>query len=423
MPTPDPQRQFAVDVVTRLRDAGHVALWAGGCVRDFLLGITPKDYDVATNAVPEQVRKIFGRRATQTVGASFGVIIVHGPKGSGMVEVATFRTDGSYLDGRRPESVEFSTPEEDAQRRDFTINGMFYDPIEQKVHDYVGGEKDLSLGVIRAIGDPHDRVREDKLRMLRAIRFAATLDFELDETTAAAITEMAADIHAVSVERISQELKRMLVDRHRMRAMRLAQEVGLLAEFLPEIKTNADDESAWDVTLQMLHLLQEPSFELAAAALFHGLPPSANGAGDAAARLCKRLRLSNQETDRIAWLLENRSELHSAPDLPLSRLKRLAAHSGFDELHALVRVERLATNAELKPVVFVDEFLQRTPPEEINPAELLGGAELKQLGMTPGPRFREILTAVRDAQLNGELSTPEEALRYVERLQTNSLSE
>ena len=229
------QREFAVEIVRRLKHSGFTALWAGGCVRDHLLDKTPKDYDVATNATPKQVRKIFAKLTTLDVGASFGVIVVVGPRGAGEVEVATFRSDGSYTDGRRPDSVTFSTPEEDAQRRDFTINGMFLDPLEHKVLDYVGGERDLSQGYIRAIGDPHDRMREDKLRMLRAVRFTAHLEFGLARATKAAVTEMASEIHVVSAERIAAELRRMLTDQHRHVAIELADEVGLLREILPEV--------------------------------------------------------------------------------------------------------------------------------------------------------------------------------------------
>src|SRR5580692_10955471 len=256
MPSADRQREFAVDVVRRLQGAGFRALWAGGCVRDILMGRAPQDYDVATDARPDAVRDLFGRRRTLAVGASFGVIIVLGPKGAGNVDVATFRTEGPYLDGRRPEHVEFATPEEDAQRRDFTINGMFYDPISEQVHDYVGGESDLAARVVRAIGRPADRMTEDKLRMLRAVRFAATLDFQLDAATANAVRAMAPEIHVVSAERIAQELKKMLVDPHRRRAIELARDTQLLLEILPELQPvlEASDAVAWEAALRRLRL-------------------------------------------------------------------------------------------------------------------------------------------------------------------------
>ena len=257
------QREFAQQVVQQLSDAGFTALWAGGCVRDLLIGRTPKDYDVATNARPEQVREVFGKRRTLSVGESFGVIVVLGPKSAGQVEVATFRTDGNYLDGRRPETVVFSSPEEDAQRRDFTINGMFYDPLKEEVMDFVGGQQDLAAGVLRAIGDPLERMEKDKLRMLRAVRFAATFDFELDVATADAVRSMADQISVVSAERIAQELRRMLVDQHRQRAVELCCDVDLLTRILPELKPVVNDVERWSRLTKSLSLLTEPEFPLA----------------------------------------------------------------------------------------------------------------------------------------------------------------
>ncbi len=416
----DPNREFATEVVQRLQDAGYQALWAGGCVRDFLLGREPQDYDVATNATPEDVRNLFGHRRTLAVGASFGVIIVRGPKQAGDVEVATFRTEGPYLDGRRPEHVVFTTAEEDAQRRDFTINGMFYDPLAASVFDFVGGEKDLSLGIVRAIGDPHDRVREDKLRMLRAVRFTATLDFELDDVTASAVREMASEIHVVSVERISHELKRMLVDPHRTRAVSLAREVGLLSEILPELEEafgSADDElpAAGDRTIHMLQLLQEPEFELVMAALCHSLEN-----GDAVRALCRRLKLSNHEIDHIGWLVEHQHALDDARSLPLCLLKRLFADRRADDLVALSRIRTLAENRDLSSVVFCEEYLQHTPREVIDPPPLLTGDDLVSQGLKPGPHFKDFLDFIRDAQLDEQIATPEEAAALLTQLLKNA---
>ena len=261
------QREFAEQVVRQLTDAGFTALWAGGCVRDLLVGREPKDYNVATNARPEQVRDVFGKRRTLSVGESFGVIVVLGPRSAGQVEVATFRTDGCYIDGRRPESVVFSSPEEDAQRRDFTINGMFYDPLKKQVLDFVGGEKDLAAGVLRAIGDPHARMEEDKLRMLRAVRFAATFEFDLDDATADAVRSMADQISVVSGERFAQELRRMQVDRHRARAIELCHKVDLLVRVLPELEPVTQDSSRWSRLTSRLRLLVEPNVALAFAVL------------------------------------------------------------------------------------------------------------------------------------------------------------
>lgn len=408
MTTLSPQRDFAVEIVRQLRAVGYEALLAGGCVRDLLLGREPKDYDVATTARPEQVRTLFGHGRTLAVGASFGVIVVLPPRGSaaGQVEVATFRTEGPYLDGRRPENVAFCTPEEDAQRRDFTINGMFYDPIEARVLDYVGGEADLAARVIRAIGDPHERVREDKLRMLRAVRFAATLDFALDDATAAAVREMASEIVVVSHERIAQELRRMLVDTHRRRAVELCDSVGLLGIILPEVVELAIRSiSGREQTLKMLSLLESPSFELAFAVLSYSLR-----ARPTVYDICRRLKLSNEETDRIVWLVAHQHDLADAPSQTWARLKRTLAHPYRDDLIALTRVKRLACGDDMQPVLFVDEYLVRTPPSIIDPPPLISGDDLKSLGLKPGPDFKTLLDTIRDAQLNDQITTRDQAL-------------
>jgi poly(A) polymerase len=380
-------------------------------VRDFLLGRVPKDYDVATDARPDEVRKLFGHRRTLAVGASFGVIVVRAPQGAADVEVATFRTEGPYLDGRRPESVAFATPEEDAKRRDFTINGMFFDPIQQEVLDYVGGEHDLGARVVRAIGDPHDRVREDKLRMLRAVRFAANLDFALDQVTAQAIREMSAQMIVVSAERITQELRRMLTNEHRARGMQLMQDVDLLRVIFPEVAALPEEEL--ERTLNMLHLLEVPAFELAMAVLWRELPEGRNPA-EVINDLGRRLKMSNQEIEHILWLVEHQRALDDAPTLPLCRLKRILANSRVGDLLKLIRVERLTTEADLKPVIFCEEYLRTTPREAIDPKPLITGKDLIDRGLRPGPRFKELLETVRDAQLNGEIHTAEEALALIE---------
>lgn len=402
-----PSREFAVETVRRLREAGHTALFAGGCVRDLLLGRTAKDFDVATTAHPEQVRKLFGYKRTLAVGASFGVIVVLGPRGTDPVEVATFRTEGPYHDGRRPASVAYCTPEEDARRRDFTINGMFYDPIDAAVLDYVGGEADLSARIVRAIGDPLERMREDKLRMLRAVRFAAVLDFALDDQTANAIRSMAAELSVVSAERIAQELRKMLVSPHRRRAMTLCDEVALLERVFPELPTA---EPAREQTLRMLDLLQDPSFELALATLIHTLSETQ------AEQCCRRLKLSNDEISRVRWLVDQQESLANASELTLSQLKRRLAHPGRDELLSLLRVKRLAADADLHPVLFCTEYLAATPDAVINPPPLITGEDLKSLGQSPGPEFRRVLESVRDAQLNNHIATRESALALARQL-------
>ena len=307
MLTPDEQRRFAVEVVRRLREAGFEAYWAGGCVRDQLLGRTPKDYDVATNAVPDQVRKLFGRRRTLAIGAAFGVIAVIGPKPAGTVEVTTFRRDAPYSDGRHPDSVTFSSAEEDASRRDFTINGLFYDPIERRVIDFVGGQADLADKHLRAIGRARERFAEDKLRMLRAVRFAAAFAFALDDEIRAAIAEMAAEIHVVSPERIAMEMRRMLADPSRAAGVRLMLETGLAAEVLPEIVPCDDGQRRrLDDTLDVLSRLgRQCGFPLALAAL---LCPCVDAA-DAAA-VCRALAAVEQGdgTGRLAGRESRRSQ-------------------------------------------------------------------------------------------------------------------
>ena len=421
---PEKNREFAVDVVRRLQQAGFQALWAGGCVRDLLMGRAPQDYDVATSATPDDVRTVFGPRQTIAVGESFGVVIVRGPRGAGQVEVATFRTEGAYRDGRRPESVQFTTAEADAWRRDFTINGMFYDPLLERVHDFVGGEADLQQGIVRAIGEPHDRMREDKLRMLRAVRFTATLDFELHEATARAVRDMAAELGIVSAERIAQELKKMLVNRHRRRAVRLLQQVDLLTVVLPELAPllAPEEPREWSHTLDLLDVLVEPDFELAMAALLQTVPnpaseprhaPPSTGSVQA---VCRRLRLSNLESEQITWLIAHRAALDDAPSLPLCRLKRLLAHPWCGSLVKLVQAGVQAAKSDPAAIHFVEQYLRETAPDVIDPPPLLTGADLIALGLTPGPQFQELLEQVRDAQLNGEISTADEARALVRRL-------
>ena len=406
-PDSNDQRAFALDVVRRLREAGYEALWAGGCVRDLLLDRVPGDYDVATNAHPHEVRTVFGKSRTLAIGASFGVIVVLPPtKSAGQVEVATFRSDGQYVDGRRPESVIFSSAEEDAQRRDFTINGMFYDPIDENVIDYVGGETDLSSGLLRAIGDPTARMTEDKLRMLRAVRFTSTLGFKLEPQTADAIRSMAAELNVVSAERITQELKKMLIGPDPALSIRLADDVDLLRSFLPELET----ESALNQTVDMLRTLDEPSFCLAAAVLFHSLEQST------VATVCRRLRFSNHEADAICWLVEHMDSLENAASHPLSRLKRLLVCPEIHDLFLLVRARQLATGESVSDVEFCEKFLHETPADIINPQPLLTGNDLIQMGLQPGVRFKQIIDAVRDEQLDQRISTHEQAFECARRM-------
>lgn len=422
----DARRRFALDVLMRLREAGFTAYWAGGCVRDLLLDKVPKDYDVATDARPEAVQRLFGYRETHAVGASFGVILVAGPQRIGDVEVATFRSEGPYLDGRRPEHVVFCTPEEDALRRDFTINGMFYDPLAERVLDYVGGQQDLRDKLVRAIGDPHARFGEDKLRMLRAVRFAAALEFELDRPTAAAVRAMSPEIHVVSAERIAQELKRMFESPHRMRALEFTRDTGLLAEIFPELRPVIDsaetrgDFAPWNGQLKLVHALAGASFELILAALFHDV---SHIDGERITEVCRRLRLANRSTEQIAWLTIHRHALRDARRMPLSKLKRLLVSEHNRDLLALMRAECAAKGADPEAVEFCEAYLRDTPAAEIDPPLLLTGDDLIREGFVPGPRFRDWLDAIRDAQLEGRIQTPDEALALAAQLRNSGAAQ
>ena len=402
----DDQREFAVEVVRRLQQAGHTALWAGGCVRDLLLGLPAADYDVATTATPEQVRTVFGHRRTLTVGASFGVIIVQGPKPAGDVEVATFRTEGPYLDGRRPQSVAFATPEEDAQRRDFTINGMFYDPLTEQVLDYVGGQRDLELRQVRAIGDAHARFTEDKLRMLRAVRITARFGFDLDRATGEAVRAMAREISVVSQERIAQELKKMLVNRHRARAVQLAADLEVLLEILPEMAMPLATPTVWTMLIKSLEMLEAPRFELAMAVLLRQAVIPEQGI----VACCRRLRLSIKEEEQIQWLVQHQNALQDAVRQPLAKFKRLVAHPQIDELISLARVYAQARGGIDADAGFAEQYLRETPRDIIDPPPLVNGEDLKQTGLRPGPAFKTLLETVRDAQLEGLVTGRAEAL-------------
>ena len=403
---PDRQREFALEVVRKLRDAGYEALWAGGCVRDQLLGLVPKDYDVATNATPDEIRALFGKRRTLAIGVAFGVVTVLGPRPAGQIEVATFRADSKYSDGRHPDEVTFTGAQEDAQRRDFTINGIFYDPISNDVIDYVDGEADLAARLIRAIGNAAERIAEDKLRMLRAVRFATTFDFQIEPATLRAVQESAQDISQVSNERIGAEMRRMLLDRNRARAIDLLQQADLLSPVLPEV-AELFDTTRWEVTLQTLGRLDDPSLSLALAALFQSVaePDSISKAG-------RRLRFTNKEVELAAWLLKNLPTVQQATQVNWPQLQRVLVQSGADELMSRREVSSSPDDDSLK---YCRERLSQ-PPDELNPRPLLDGADLIEHGLPPGPEFSQMLQQVRDAQLEGEIATREEALSKVDQL-------
>jgi poly(A) polymerase len=440
MPIAEGRREFATRVVRQLRDAGYQALWAGGCVRDLLLGRAPIDYDVATSATPEEVMRLF-RYRTIPVGAAFGVVRVRSQGGDGdEVEVATFRSDGAYLDGRHPTSVVFSSPALDAARRDFTINGMFLDPLTDELFDFVGGQADLEAGILRAIGDPEARFRDDKLRLIRAVRFAAQFDLTIEPSTRAALVALAPQITTVSAERIAQELRRMLVHPSRARAMDLALEAGVLAAALPPLvpmrgifqgKPYQPEGDLWDHTMLVLRFLPaDPSFTLAFAALVHdiGKPVTRsvqNGRStfyhhaqlgrQIAEELCRNLRLSNAERERITWLVEFHQYLGDAMRLRESKLKRILAHPGIDELLALHRADALASFGECRQVEYCEYYLRVQPTGPINPPPLVNGHDLVRHGLRPGSQFATILDQLREAQLDGVIGSKREALEWLDR--------
>jgi len=398
---PEKQRQFALEVVGRLRQAGFEAYWAGGCVRDEVLGLRPKDYDVATNARPPEIRDLFGRTRTLPLGAAFGVITVVGPRPAGQIEVATFRQDAGYSDGRHPDSVTFSSAREDALRRDFTINGMFFDPIAEQVIDFVGGQDDLRQHRIRAIGSPRLRFEEDKLRMLRAVRFAAVFGFEIDDQTSAAIREMAGQITVVSPERIAMEMRRVLTEPGRVPGVRLLIELGLAAAVLPEI-VPCDDESRarLERALDVLRQLREPEFPLALAALLTERGPAA------VCDLGFRWKLSNRETDAATWLVEHHGALIGAPNARWSKIQPLLAHPRAD---ALVALHEVSSPAGREEAVWCRAKLA-LPREELDPPPLATGDDLRAHDLRPGPAFKHILQSIREAQLDGEIRTKEGAI-------------
>lgn len=419
-PPTDPhrQQQFALEVVKTLRQAGHQALWAGGCVRDFLLGKTPKDYDIATDALPERVRAIFSPKRTLAIGAAFGVIQVRGPNQAGAVEVATFRQDGNYLDGRRPTGVRYCSPEEDAARRDFTINGMFFDPVEQKVHDFVGGNADLAAGLIRAIGDPDARFGEDKLRMLRAIRFATVFDFALDEATFDAIRRRAGELRQVSAERIREELRRMLEHPHRRRACELLAETGLLRLVVPELVAVASHPAEWRRFLVRLSHLEGPNFATALApaalALCRPLDPVALPAVEPEPlieRWAVGLRLSNEERDRLLWLTEHLGRVDAAAGRPWSTLQPLLVHPGIADLLDLEDAIRAEDGRDEDSLDWCRRQLTR-PREDLDPPPLIHGGDLLALGLPRGPLYRVLLEEARAAQLDGRLTSADEARQF-----------
>jgi poly(A) polymerase len=429
-------REKAIGVVRRLREQGYEAFFAGGCVRDMLLQKPPQDYDVATNARPEEIQRLFSQ--TIPVGAQFGVILV--VVDGEPFEVATFRHDGPYLDGRRPSHVRYGTLEEDILRRDFTINGMLYDPLGDQVIDLVEGRADLERRLIRAIGEPRARFEEDRLRMIRAVRFAASLGFTIDPLTFKAIQQLAASITTIAWERIGDEVTRMLTEGGARRGFELLDQSGLLQVLLPEMVAlkgtpqSPDYHPEGDVfahTLLLLgHLAPSSSETLAYGCLLHDIAKPVcfrqetdritfyghTEVGAAmAAEILKRLKRSRESWERVAYLVRNHLRHVQAPQMRLSTLKRFLREEGIEELLELTRIDALASNGDLQYYQFCKERLAELNEAQIRPAPLVRGTDLIALGLVPGPIFTEILQRVEDQQLGGELTSREQALEWVQR--------
>jgi poly(A) polymerase len=431
-------RALANSVCDTLRRNGHQALLVGGCVRDLLLGREPADFDVATDATPERVMSLFPESVG--VGAQFGVVLV--PRDGAKVEAATFRSDVGYSDGRHPDRVVYSTAaEEDVQRRDFTVNGLLMRHDTGEVLDFVGGQADLKAGILRAIGEPSRRFAEDKLRMLRAVRFAARFHFAIEAATFAAIRRHAAEINQVSAERVRDELTKLLTEGAARSGFELLDDTGLLQQVLPEIAAMKGVEQppqfhpegdVWIHTRLMIEQVAAGySPTLAWGVLLHdvGKPPTFKPVSETGDRIrfdghvdvgvrmvediCKRLRFSNEETQQIVALVANHMRFKDVEQMRASTLKRFVRLPHFDEHLELHRLDCLSSHRNLQSYEFAQRFLAETPPEQVQPPRLLTGDDLQQLGYVPGPLFSEILHSLEDAQLEGRVQDREGAAEYV----------
>jgi poly(A) polymerase len=431
----DEKRQAAESIVQELRAAGFQAYFVGGCVRDLVMGRLPKDYDVATDAIPDEVLYLFP--GSLAVGAKFGVVMAL--REAGNVEIATFRSDGKYADGRHPDAVQFArTAREDVQRRDFTINGLLYDPAQATVLDYVGGQQDIAAGVVRTIGAARERFGEDHLRMLRAVRFAARFGFRLDGDTAAAIREQAQRIREVSRERTRDEILKILTEGDARRGFELLDETRLLEVVLPEIKAMQGVEQppeyhpegdVWKHTLQMLGLLRNPTPTLALGVLLHdvGKPPTfavkerirfdghVEVGMEMAREICVNLRLPLRDTERVVELVQHHMRFADFPRMRRSTQLRFVRMKGFEEHLQLHRIDCLGSHGDLTIYEQVKKMWEGTPPHEVHPPAVLNGDDLLAQGYSPGPIFREILKAVEDEQLEGKIHNRQEALGFVMR--------
>jgi len=432
-------RELANSICETLQRNGQQALLVGGCVRDLLLGREPADYDVATDAKPQRVMELFPESVP--VGAQFGVILI--PRNGMKVEVATFRSDVGYSDGRHPDTVEFSsTPEEDVLRRDFTINGLLMRPDTEEILDFVDGRADLKAGVIRAIGEAERRFAEDKLRMMRAVRFTARFGFVLEQKTAEAAYKLAPQIRQVSAERVREELTKILTEGAARRGFEFLDATGLLPEVLPEIAAMQGVEQppqyhpegdVWIHTLLMLEgLPKDCSATLAWGVLLHdvGKPPTFRSAAETGDRIrfdnhvavgvkmaeaiCRRMRFSNEETEQILALVDNHMKFKDVGQMRASTLKRFVRMPHFAEHMALHRLDCLSSHRHLDAYEFVGKVLAETPPEQIRPQRLLTGNDLLEMGYQAGPEFSRALTALEDAQLEGTVNSRSEAREFIQ---------
>jgi poly(A) polymerase len=432
-----PMEEAARRIALRLRESGHIAYFAGGCVRDLVRGLAPKDFDVATDAPPEIVQKIFPH--TYAVGAKFGVIVV--VENGTNFEVATFRSDDAYVDGRRPSAIHFSSPEEDAKRRDFTINGMFLDPVANEVIDFVGGRADLEAKLVRAIGEPAQRFAEDRLRMLRAVRFAAVLDYEIDNQTWDALVASAASINEISAERIREELVRIFLSPQRVHGWDLLDSSGLMRAILPEIEAMKGclqpeqfhpEGDVFEHTRLMLSLLPEKvSVPLVCSVLFHDVAKPVTATVDETGRIrfnehdrigaemteaiMGRLRFSRAEIDATVEMVRQHMVFKDVPKMRVAKLKRFMARPTFEEEMELHRVDCASSHRMMDNYEFLLCKREEFANEPIIPPPLVRGDDLIALGLKPGPRFGEILEAVETRQLEGTLRNREEALEWLKR--------
>jgi len=391
-------------VIGILREQGYQSLLAGGCVRDLLLGCDPKDYDVATKAPPDTVCKLFHR--TRQVGARFGVVLVR--LGGQEIEVATFRTDGDYRDGRRPMTVQFTDAEQDARRRDFSINGMFYDPVDERLVDYVGGADDLKLRLVRCIGDPEARFAEDHLRMLRAVRFASRLGFDIEDATMNAIIAQAEKLQHISAERIRMELEMILTDPSRARGWRLIGESKLLNYLAPGARWSDTQATRTETVLSALP--EMVSLPVAMAALYtHASPSDAAG-------MCEQLRCSNELRDTVRMLLYWVDRILDEASLELADIKALLATNRFDEVCTLARAVIWADKRDAGVLDDLVEQASAIPQEAVSPPPLITGDDLLDLNLKPGPDFSRILDAAYRAQRNEQIDNREQALEMVRSL-------